>query len=422
MATSHSPQIVEVEAESLEKAREQIKSHVSQGLFILSEKVISDGKPRTVKGVAETMEVAYTKAHGEIPAHAEILEKRELVTPNRKVITVEAFDERGAESSARSQARQQLGRGAIVKSLKLRVAGRKGFLGLGAKPNQYEAELLQEAIVEITYRVRAKISAEIGDKESELCRRAEQIEAELAEVERELKRAYTSPNDAAFANIMIAAVEETLRSGGRSGKSPLLRQKELKKELDFIHQQLAVPPGDNQGMNELARQGDEKDVLTTEPAMSIFDAAERGDSNAIVSQIGSGGHVNAKDTWGNTALIWAAWKGHANVAKILIDAKADVNAKDNDGQTALMKAADKGHTDIVILLIDAKANVNAKDKNGLTSLIIAAQNGHTNVIKTLINAKANFHTKDNDGLTALRWASLSGHDDVIGILKDAGAE
>jgi hypothetical protein len=43
------------------------------------------------------------------------------------------------------------------------TSGSRGFLGIGKKPNQYEVEVLHQAIVEITYKTKAKISAEIGD-------------------------------------------------------------------------------------------------------------------------------------------------------------------------------------------------------------------------------------------------------------------
>lgn len=49
----------------------------------------------------------------------------------------------------------------IVKSLKLIVAGKKGFLGIGKTPNKYEAEAFQQAVVEIIYKGKAKVSAKV---------------------------------------------------------------------------------------------------------------------------------------------------------------------------------------------------------------------------------------------------------------------
>jgi flagellar biosynthesis GTPase FlhF len=74
-------QIIEIEAETTEQAREQIKSQVPDGLKILTEKIISDGKPKAIRAVAETTEAAFAEAQNKIPAGATILDKKELSTP-----------------------------------------------------------------------------------------------------------------------------------------------------------------------------------------------------------------------------------------------------------------------------------------------------------------------------------------------------
>jgi ankyrin repeat protein len=52
--------------------------------------------------------------------------------------------------------------------------------------------------------------------------------------------------------------------------------------------------------------------------------------------------INAKDTEGNTPLMWAAENGKINAAKILLEYGADFNAQNNDGETALHWAAKGG--------------------------------------------------------------------------------
>jgi hypothetical protein len=127
--------------------------------------VISDGKPRTIKAVAETTEAAFTKAQGDIPQNADDIETdvTEITAPKQRVITIEAFD----EQSARTLIKGKLAPNEITKGLKLVVPGTSGFLGFGKKPNQYEADVLQQAIVQITYKTKAKISAQIGEKPKE---------------------------------------------------------------------------------------------------------------------------------------------------------------------------------------------------------------------------------------------------------------
>ena len=137
-----------------------MKSKIPEGFRLLSERIISDGKPKTVKATAETTEEAFTKAQSEIPNGADVLEKKELVAPERKVVTLDAFDEQNAGLSARVEARQ-LGGTATVRNFRLAIPGRKGFLGIGAKPNQYEAEILRPAVVEVTYKTKARTSFDL---------------------------------------------------------------------------------------------------------------------------------------------------------------------------------------------------------------------------------------------------------------------
>lgn len=43
------------------------------------------------------------------------------------------------------------------------ASGKKRLWGIGKKPSQYEAEVFQQAVVEVTYKQRAKVSAKIGE-------------------------------------------------------------------------------------------------------------------------------------------------------------------------------------------------------------------------------------------------------------------
>lgn len=161
------PRIIEVEAETLQEAREQTKSQIPEGFMLLSERVILDGKPKTVKAFADTIESAFAK-EGEIPSNAVIVEKKIISSPAKKVMTVESFD----EQNARTQLESRIGKTETIKvlSLTMTLAGKRGFLGIGKKPNQYEAQMLQQAIVEITYKTKAKISAEIGSRKQQFAR------------------------------------------------------------------------------------------------------------------------------------------------------------------------------------------------------------------------------------------------------------
>jgi hypothetical protein len=149
---------IEVEAESLEEARQQVRSKIAEGCFLLSEEVVTWGGTNTATGRGPTTEAAFAQAQNGLAEGAEVLNREEVVAPGQKQITVEALD----EQSATSKAKNQIGNAGTVKSLRLVVAGKKGVFGMGGRPGQYVADVSQQAVVKITYRLKAKIAVEIG--------------------------------------------------------------------------------------------------------------------------------------------------------------------------------------------------------------------------------------------------------------------
>ena len=67
------------------------------------------------------------------------------------------------------------------------------------------------------------------------------------------------------------------------------------------------------------------------PVISIHDAAEDANIEAIKQQLAAGADVNVKDKSGSTPLHLAAEFGHKEVAELLITKGADVNAKNKGG-------------------------------------------------------------------------------------------
>lgn len=73
----------------------------------------------------------------------------------------------------------------------------------------------------------------------------------------------------------------------------------------------------------------------------------------------------------------------------LLHSGADPNARDRYGQTALMLAAHHGHDDVVATLIDAGADLNVTAKYGLSALMLAVVAGHAECARLLARAGAN---------------------------------
>ena len=161
--------ILEVEADSLEQARKQAELKVPEGLAIVSEEILSNGKPRWSWGVADTIEAAFDIAESKLPSEADILEKQQESEPVWKAVTVEAPDEQSARAQAEQEIDKTLGRkvGFIDRvrygEITLKKPGRKGFFGIGKKLNIYEVQVFEKAVVTIKYKRKAKIRLEFGE-------------------------------------------------------------------------------------------------------------------------------------------------------------------------------------------------------------------------------------------------------------------
>jgi uncharacterized protein len=89
----------------------------------------------------------------------------------------------------------------------------------------------------------------------------------------------------------------------------------------------------------------------------------------------------------------AAWEdaikhGDVQIVRDLLGRSADVDARDRYGQTALMLAAHAGHREVVETLIAHRANLNITAKFGLSALMLALVAGHAEVARVLAKAGA----------------------------------
>jgi ankyrin repeat protein len=84
----------------------------------------------------------------------------------------------------------------------------------------------------------------------------------------------------------------------------------------------------------------------------------------------------------------AAKTGDVDAARRMVDARVDVNAKDRYGQTALMLAARHGHAALAEFLITHGADLNVTAKYGLSALMLAVLNRHVAVVRVLTKAGA----------------------------------
>ena len=130
--------------------------------------------------------------------------------------------------------------------------------------------------------------------------------------------------------------------------------------------QQSVPPAEAKPVAEAAQP---EPPTTKAPDIPLWEAAMRGNIEAVKQHLDAGADVNVKDdNWGATPLHFAARNGHKDVAELLVVKGAAMNTKDDDGRTPLHMVADIGHNGIAELLIAKGADVNAKDKKDFTPL------------------------------------------------------
>lgn len=148
-------------------------------------------------------------------------------------------------------------------------------------------------------------------------------------------------------------------------------------------------------------QGDIKRARTL-----VLTVADRyGSSKDVQSLIRAGIDVNARDDWGQTALIsvarWGKGRPQPELVKTLIQTGVDVNAKEDlVGDTALISLARWGEgrqisPEVVKILIQAGVDVNVKDNYGHDALFYAAKASNAAEIKALLQPEVDQKVKTN---------------------------
>ena len=161
------------------------------------------------------------------------------------------------------------------------------------------------------------------------------------------------------------------------------------------------------------------------PDISIHEAVNNGNVEAVKQHLAAGTDVNAKNKYETTPLHHAAIKGHMEIAELLIEKGADVNAKGAVmGGTPLHEAAITGSKEIVELLIANGADMNAKDLKRMTVL---HKTTDKEILELLIDNGADVNgadvdTKDISVSTPLHRAAFEGRKEVAELFIAKGAD
>jgi hypothetical protein len=132
-----------LEADSLEEVRAMAKSQLPNGFKEVSEKILQyDCK--IIAGTGRTVEEAFAALEKRVPPGAAITRHTNVTDPDQRTIdlNVDLHDDAPA---ARRAGKFTTGGDQIVSEVQLLKKGSQGFLGMGKKPWQYRATILQYA-------------------------------------------------------------------------------------------------------------------------------------------------------------------------------------------------------------------------------------------------------------------------------------
>ena len=154
-----------------------------------------------------------------------------------------------------------------------------------------------------------------------------------------------------------------------------------------------------------------------EPMLVV--AARAGWQPTIDVLLRGGARVDAKNGFGDTAIMVAALNGNLVVVKKLFARGAEINPR---GWTPLSYAATNGQAEVVRYLLEIGANVNAPSANGTTPLMMAVRGGHAETVELLLSKGADVNARNQNDATALAWATRGGFYEIEKSLSKRGAK
>lgn len=144
-------------------------------------------------------------------------------------------------------------------------------------------------------------------------------------------------------------------------------------------------------------------------------AAINGNEQDVKLLVALGAHLEARDSDGNTALIYAAKRGQVQTVKMMTDELgADANAVNDFGDSPLICAAYFGHTPCVDILVKGRAQLELTNHEGNTAFVSAINEKHWRTAHALSKLGAvmypcNLEEKNAYGDTALLYAIKTHH-------------
>ena len=158
-------------------------------------------------------------------------------------------------------------------------------------------------------------------------------------------------------------------------------------------------------------------------AQNLADIVSAGDREQALSLLATGIDVNATQSDGSSALLYAVYAGDVELVKQLLAAGADANHGNEYGAMPMAEAAMQGNVEIMQLLLAHAALPDQTNLEGETALMIAARSGNIPAAELLLEQGAAVNAKESwGGQSALMWAAAQSQPDMLKLLLTHGAD
>lgn len=154
-------------------------------------------------------------------------------------------------------------------------------------------------------------------------------------------------------------------------------------------------------------------------AQTIFEAAEKGNLETVKGMVQADQKIIAsRDNEGDTPLHAAAGgrsgeQAALAIVRFILDQGAELEAKNSVGQTPLLYAAYAGYGQVLELFISKGAVFQYQDSRGRSPLHYAARQGFPHIVEMLIKRGADASLKDGENRTPLEYAVLRNKPAVV---------
>jgi hypothetical protein len=153
--------IIEFYADSMEDARDRIKTQIPEGYSILDFLIFKKDKLQHADAYGQTQDAAFNEAKKKVPAGATIVACVIKQQAQRKSFDVFLNSVHG-EEDAISKARQMSDEPFFVNNVVLVHRSRKGLLGIGEKPSQWAVEITTMCLAQVTFKDKVKVTLTIS--------------------------------------------------------------------------------------------------------------------------------------------------------------------------------------------------------------------------------------------------------------------